>query len=166
MSKNNLYETRIKPKIKFIPSLIENGFSMDDIAEMLGVSRDSLYKYKDIYKEFSDSFKKRDEIGKRVENTFIKRLTGEYRTTREVYKKDNNKDSPTYGQMVLELIEKYELPLSEGAYKFYLSTIMPLKYKEGLTESKDEDNIITVKIVSAEDEERIKQLDREIKNGN
>ena len=80
------YENQVKPKIKFIKSLVKDGFSQEDIAEFLGISKDTFYTYKKTYKEFSDCLEKDDIIDK-VENTYINRLLGRYKAEKEIYER-------------------------------------------------------------------------------
>ena len=118
----SIYETRIKPRIKFITPLINAGFSQKDIAFMLDINEDTLYTYKNKYEEFSEAFKK-DAVVKRVENTYVNRLTGDYKATKEVYLPNSK------GKMELAKIEKYEIPLGERAYAHYLATTNPDKWR-------------------------------------
>lgn len=116
------YES-IKPKFKFIKSLIKDGWAEKDIAEMLGLANDTFYQYKKKYPEFSECFDKKDNIAE-VEQTYFNRLTGRYKATREVYRPDEN------GEMKLVEIQKYEIPLNDGAYKHYLATLCPERWRE------------------------------------
>ena len=121
------YEEQVKPKIKFIKSLVKDGFSQEDITEFLGISKDTFYTYKKTYKEFSDCFEKEDIIDQ-IEETYINRLLGKYRATREIYKREFNEAAQQY-EMVLDKLEKYEIPFNDGAYSRYLAIMRPEKYK-------------------------------------
>lgn len=147
MARVTIYEEKIQPKLKYIPSLIEAGWSNLDIASLLGVSEDSLYRLKKEHKEFSECFEKKRDLVKEVENTYVNRLIGKYRATREVFERDKDKESPTYGEMILVKIEKYEIPLNDGAYKHYLATCMPNKWRDS-DNTTDADNALD-KIVKA-----------------
>ena len=117
------YETDVKPKIKFIPTLITAGFSNEDIAEFLNIGHDALYNYKKKYKEFSECFEKKD-IAEEVEKTYVNRLLGKYRARKTV--KELNRAT---GQLEVVKEELYEIPFGEGAYKHYLATINPDKWR-------------------------------------
>lgn len=147
MARPSIYEDKIKPKLKYIPSLIDAGWSNLDIAKLLDISEDTLYQYKKDKKEFSECFEKKLDIVKEVENTYVNRLTGKYRATREIFERDKDMNSPTYGTMVLARVEKYEIPLNDGAYKHYLSTCMPDKWREKVDEGDASDALN--KIVNA-----------------
>lgn len=125
------YES-IKPKFKFIKSLIKDGWADKDIAEMLGLANDTLYRYKRKYPEFSECFDKKDNIAE-VEQTYFNRLTGRYKATREVYKPDEN------GELKLVEVQKYEIPLNDGAYKHYLATLCPERWRDNNTNNSDSD---------------------------
>ena len=141
MARVLIYEDKIKPKLKYIPSLIEAGWSNLDIASLLGISEDSFYRFKKEHKDFSECFEKKGDLAKEVEKTYVNRLIGKYRATREVFERDKDKDSPTYGEMILVKIEKYEIPLNDGAYKHYLSVCMPDKWKDS-DNTTDADNAL------------------------
>jgi ribosome-binding ATPase YchF (GTP1/OBG family) len=89
------YEIEVKPKLRFIRSLVRDGYTDTDIQEFLNVSVDAFYRYKKDHKEFSECFEKEDIIDQ-VEKTFINRLTGKYKAEKEIYERD--KDT---GEMVL-----------------------------------------------------------------
>lgn len=118
----NKYESDIKPKLRFIRSLVQAGYTETDLIEFLGISIQSFYTYKNDYKEFFECLQKNDIIDE-VENTFINRLTGRYKAEKEVYEK--NKDT---GEMELVRKERYEIPFNDGAYARYLMTVRPEKW--------------------------------------
>ena len=128
MARPSLYETKVKPKIRFIPPLLKEGFSQKDIADFLGINEDTLYEYKKKHTEFSECFEKKDII-EAVENTYINRLLGKYKATKEIYERNKN------GKMVLVKQEKYEIPFNDGAYKHYLALMKPEKWRN--TENED-----------------------------
>ena len=123
------YEIVVKPKIKFIKSLVKDGHSQEDVADMLGISKDTFYTYKKHHKEFSDCLEK-DDIINQVENTYINRLLGKYRATKEVFERQEvkNSDGTTCFEMVLQRVEKYEIPFNDGAYSRYLTIMRPEKW--------------------------------------
>lgn len=112
----------IKPKLRFIRSLVRDGYSNKDIAECLGINEDTIYSYKAKYPEFAECFEKEDIIDL-VENTFINRLTGRYKAEKEVYERDEQT-----GEMILVRKERYEIPFNDGAYARYLMTMRPEKW--------------------------------------
>lgn len=118
------YESEIKPKLEFIPALVAYGFNQEQIAKCLGINADTLYEYKKKYPEFSEALDKKDQIAE-VEKTFFNRLTGKYKAVREV--EELNRET---GKLELVKRERYELPLNEGAYKYYLTIMSPKKWKE------------------------------------
>lgn len=116
------YESKVKPKLKFIRTLIQNGYSQEDVKDMLGISKDTFYTYKKKHKEFSDCLEKENLIDL-VENTYINRLIGKYKATREIFKREVNEEGTE--KMVLDRIEKYEVPFNDGAYARYLAIMRP-----------------------------------------
>lgn len=122
MARPSIYETRAKPKLKFIRSLIRAGHSQKEIAEFLDINEDTIYDWKKKYKEFSECFEKSDIIDD-IENTFINRLLGRYKATRKVY------ETNAEGELKLKRVERYEIPFNDGAYIRYLTTVRPDKWK-------------------------------------
>lgn len=120
------YESEIKPKLKFVRSLVKDGFSQKDIADMLSINEDTLYEYKKKHTEFSECFEKENIIDE-VEKTYINRLLGRYRATKEVFEREVDPETKEE-QMVLKRVEKYEIPFNDGAYSRYLTIMRPEKW--------------------------------------
>lgn len=120
------YESQVKPKIKFIKSLVRDGFSQEDITEFLGISKDTFYTYKKKHKEFSDCLTKENIIDE-VEQTYINRLLGRYKATKQVFERQVDKETGETA-MVLTREEKYEVPFNDGAYTRYLAVMRPEKW--------------------------------------
>ena len=118
----NKYDTEIKPKLRFVRSMVRDGYSNEDIAEMLNINQDTIYEYKKKFPEFAECFDKEDIVDL-VEKTFINRLTGKYKAEKEVYERDKET-----GEMVLVRKERYEIPFNDGAYARYLMTMRPEKW--------------------------------------
>jgi len=118
----NKYETDIKPKLRFVRSMVRDGYTDNDIIQLLDISMAAFYKYKKDYAEFKECFEKEDIIDQ-VENTFINRLTGRYKAEKEIYERDKET-----GEMVLVRKERYEIPFNDGAYARYLMTMRPEKW--------------------------------------
>lgn len=130
MARPSKYDAEIKPKLKFLRALVNAGFSNEDIQQMLGIANDTFYQYKKKYKEFSECFEK-ENIAQMVENTYVNRLLGRYKAEKEVYEPDNK------GVLKLVRKERYEIPFNDGAYKHYLATIWPDKWRDKATEESD-----------------------------
>ena len=71
------YETHVLPKLKTIEGWARNGLTLDQIAHNLGISFNTLDKYR---KEYPDAFealkRSRDEADIEVENALYKRALG------------------------------------------------------------------------------------------
>lgn len=131
MARPSKYDSVVKPKLKYIPAILDAGFSQKEVAEFLGINEDTLYEYKKKHKEFSECFDK-TALKERVRNTFFARLTGEYKAVREVYKRTLNETTGQY-EMLLDKVEKYELPMNEGAYKMILQRWYPDEFGDNPT---------------------------------
>lgn len=71
------YFTHVEPKLILIEGWARDGLTDEQIYNNLGISKDSFYKYKKQYSDFSDSLKKGKEIvDYEVENALLKRALG------------------------------------------------------------------------------------------
>ena len=71
------YETHVKPKLQLIEGWARDGLTDEQIAQNLGISKQTLYNYKSKYVDFFDSLKKGKEIvDYEVENALLKRALG------------------------------------------------------------------------------------------
>lgn len=149
------YEEVVKPKLKFIKSLVKDGFTQKEIAEFLGINEDTLYEYKKRHIEFAECLEKEDIINE-VEKTYINRLLGKYRATKEVFERKLNETTNEY-EMVLSRIEKYEIPFNDGAYSRYLAIMRPEKWgmsSEDKAIMEDLKNGVKLNIVNGNDDDR------------
>ena len=58
----SVYDARIKPNLKLIHTLRENGHSHEEVIEMLNISKTAYYKHKREIEEFTHSLKNNDAI--------------------------------------------------------------------------------------------------------
>ena len=71
------YETDVKPRLVEIEAWKRDGLTDEQIFKNLGISRDTFYKYKEKYSDFSDALKKGKEVADiEVENALFKRAIG------------------------------------------------------------------------------------------
>lgn len=91
------WETHVKDKLILVEAWARNGLTDEQISKNLGISKDTFYKYKKDYPDFSDSLKRGKEvIDVEVENALLKRALG--------YK---------YDEVTKELVENEETGISE-----------------------------------------------------
>lgn len=77
MARPSKYETEVKDKLFLVECWARDGYTNLDIANKLGISHESFYKYQREYVEFSDALKKGKEvIDFEVENALLKRAFG------------------------------------------------------------------------------------------
>lgn len=77
MARPSKYETDVKDKLFLVECWARDGLTNLDIANKLGISHESFYKYQREYVEFSDALKKGKEvIDYEVENALLKRAFG------------------------------------------------------------------------------------------
>ena len=122
----NKYETDVKPRLVEIEAWKRDGLTDEQIFKNLGISRDTFYKYKEKYTDFSDALKKGKEIADiEVENALFKRAIG-YRykeKIKEVKEIDGKKT------VFIKEVEK-EMPGDVGAQIFWLKNRKSSKWKD------------------------------------
>lgn len=122
----NKYETDVKPRLIEIEAWKRDGLTNEQIMKNLGIGRDSFYRYKDKYSEFSDTLKKGKEVADiEVENALFKRAIGyKYKEVIKEVKEIDGKKS-TYIKEVIK-----EMPGDVAAQIFWLKNRKPSKWKD------------------------------------
>lgn len=120
------YETDVKPRLVEIEAWKRDGLTNEQIMKNLGIGRDSFYRYKDKYSEFSDALKKGKEVADiEVENALFKRAIGyKYKEVIKEVKEIDGKKS-TYIKEVVK-----EMPGDVGAQIFWLKNRKSSKWKD------------------------------------
>lgn len=120
------YETDVKPRLVEIEAWKRDGLTDEQIFKNLGISRDTFYKYKEKYSDFSEAIKKGKEVADiEVENALFKRAIGyEYKEVIKEVKEIDGKKS-TYVKEVIK-----EMPGDVGAQIFWLKNRKSNKWKD------------------------------------
>lgn len=120
------YETDVKPKLVEIEAWKRDGLTDEQIFKNLGISRDTFYKYKEKYSDFSEAIKKGKEVADiEVENALFKRAIGyKYKEVIKEVKEVDGKKS-TYVKEVIK-----EMPGDVGAQIFWLKNRKSSKWKD------------------------------------
>ena len=120
------YETDVKPRLIEIEAWKRDGLTNEQIMKNLGIGRDSFYRYKDKYSEFSDALKKGKEVADiEVENALFKRAIGyKYKEVIKEVKEIDGKKT-TYVKEVIK-----EIPGDVGAQIFWLKNRKSSKWKD------------------------------------
>lgn len=120
------YETDVKPRLIEIEAWKRDGLTDEQIFKNLGISRDTFYKYKDKYTDFSDALKKGKEVADiEVENALFKRAIGyKYKEVIKEVKEIDGKKS-TY---IKEIVK--EMPGDVAAQIFWLKNRKSSKWKD------------------------------------
>nr|DAX62598.1 MAG TPA: terminase small subunit [Caudoviricetes sp.] len=120
------YETDVKPRLIEIEAWKRDGLTDEQICKNLGIVKDTFYKYKEKYTDFSDALKKGKEVADiEVENALFKRAIG-YRykeKIKEVKEIDGKKT------VFIKEVEK-EMPGDVGAQIFWLKNRKSSKWKD------------------------------------
>lgn len=120
------YETEVKPKLVEIEAWKRDGLTDEQICKNLGIVKDTFYKYKEKYADFSDALKKGKEVADiEVENALFKRAIGyKYKEVIKEVKEIDGKKS-TYVKEVIK-----EMPGDVGAQIFWLKNRKSSKWKD------------------------------------
>ena len=120
------YETDVKPRLVEIEAWKRDGLTDEQIFKNLGISKDTFYKYKDKYTDFSDALKKGKEVADiEVENALFKRAIGyKYKEVIKEVKEIDGKKS-TYVKEVIK-----EMPGDVAAQIFWLKNRKSSKWKD------------------------------------
>lgn len=120
------YETEVKPRLVEIEAWKRDGLTDEQIFKNLGISRDTFYKYKEKYSDFSEAIKKGKEVADiEVENALFKRAIGyKYKEVIKEVKEIDGKKS-TYVKEVIK-----EMPGDVGAQIFWLKNRKSSKWKD------------------------------------
>lgn len=135
------YETDVKPRLVEIEAWKRDGLTDEQIFKNLGISRDTFYKYKEKYTDFSDALKKGKEVADiEVENALFKRAIGyKYKEVIKEVKEIDGKKT-TYIKEVVK-----EMPGDVGAQIFWLKNRKSSKWKDK-QDIDIEDNIVSITI--------------------
>ena len=120
------YETDVLPRLVEIEAWKRDGLTDEQIFKNLGISRDTFYKYKEKYTDFSDALKKGKEVADiEVENALFKRAIGyKYKEVIKEVKEIDGKKT-TYIKEVVK-----EMPGDVAAQIFWLKNRKSSKWKD------------------------------------
>ena len=120
------YETEVKPRLVEIEAWKRDGLTDEQICKNLGIVKDTFYKYKEKYTDFSDALKKGKEVADiEVENALFKRAIGyKYKEVIKEVKEIDGKKS-TYIKEVTK-----EMAGDVGAQIFWLKNRKSSKWKD------------------------------------
>ncbi|MED5019325.1 transposase [Paenibacillus chibensis] len=98
------YHSHVEPKLLLIEAWARDGFTLEQIAEKLGVAASTFFDYKNKYPELSEALKKGQEVADvEVENALFKRAVG-YRYD-EVTRESDKVIDPESGQIKTVMVE-------------------------------------------------------------
>ena len=87
MAKGKYQEWLEPEKLILLEGWARDGLTNEQIAHNMGISRETLNKWKNLYSDISDALKKGKEVADRlVENALLKKATGEVRTVKKPIK--------------------------------------------------------------------------------
>lgn len=119
----------IKGKLTLVECWTRDGLTDEQIANNLGISKDTFYRYKKEHSDFSDILKKGKEIvDYQVENALLKRALGyQYKetTTERIY----NAEKEKYEMVVAKEVVK-EVQPDTTAQIFWLKNRKPKEWRD------------------------------------
>lgn len=123
MARPNIYEQKIKDKLAAVQGWARNGLTCEQIANNLGVSLTTFFKYQAQEKEFADAIKKGKEVVDfEVENALLKRALGyDYEETK-IEKSDKD------GVKITKITK--HVPPDVGAAAFWLKNRKPTEWRD------------------------------------
>ena len=138
MARKSRYDEIVKPKLDIIEGWARNGLTLDDIANNLGFTRQTLNTYKNKHPELKEAIEQGKEVADiRVENALYRRAVGFYSEEEKVVM-TKDPDGETRPEIVT--VKKYHTP-DVRAQIFWLKNRKPDVWKEKLIEREDIEEI-------------------------
>lgn len=123
------WETHVKDKLILVEAWARNGLTDEQISKKLGISKDTFYKYKKDYSDFSDSLKRGKEvIDVEVENALLKRALG-YKYDEVTKELIEDKETGTSELKVTKVVTKEVIP-DTTAQIFWLKNRKPEEWRD------------------------------------
>ena len=123
MARPNIYEQKIKDKLAAVQGWARNGLTCEQMANNLGVSLTTFYKYQALETEFANAIKKGKEVVDfEVENALLKRALG--------YSYVEVKEEIEYGVVTKRTKTVKQVPPDVGAAAFWLKNRKPTEWRD------------------------------------
>ena len=129
------YETHVLPYLEQIAAMCRNGATDEEIFKKLKISKESFYKYKRDYVDFSDALKENKEFADlRVENNLNKNANG-YEYFEEVVVMQKEIIYNENGKKQKEIVYPVKVPLKKHkesetkAQQFWLQNRRPKEWR-------------------------------------
>lgn len=133
----------IKEKLILVEGWARDGLTNEQIANNLGISKDTFYNYKKKYSDFSDSLKRGKEVvDYEVENALLKRALG-YEYEEKTYETEYNKDKKEFKERLTKRVTKQVVP-DTTAQIYWLNNRKPKQWKNRRNEDTNTDEISKV----------------------
>lgn len=119
----------VKEKLILIEAWARNGLKDEQIANNLGISKETFYKYKREHPDFSDSLKKGKEVVDfEVENALLKRAMG-YEYDEKTYETKYDERQEKFVEVLIKRVTKQVAP-DTTAQIFWLKNRKPTEWKD------------------------------------
>ncbi len=123
------WETHVKDKLLLVEAWARNGLTDKQIADNLGISKDTFYQYKAKYAEFSDTLKRGKEVVDiQVENALLKRALGY--TFEEVTKEIRLNPKTGKPELMITKTVTKEVQPDTTAQIFWLKNRKPAEWRD------------------------------------
>lgn len=125
----DLYLDEWKDKITLIQAWARDGLTNEQIAQKMGVTRQTLHNYTSKYPELKQAIKKGKEVvDVEVENSLLKRALG-YQYTEETIERIFNKETKEHEMVVTKTVTK-EMPPDTTAQIFWLKNRKSFQWRD------------------------------------
>ena len=118
----------VKEKLVLVEGWARDGLTDIQIAENLGISKDTFYEYKKKYSDFSDTLKKGKEIiDYQVENALLKRALG-YKYEEKTYETEWDDKQEKFREVLTKRVTKEVAP-DTTAQIYWLNNRKPKQWR-------------------------------------
>jgi len=126
MGRKSKYETHVKPFLDRIPSWRKDGLTELQVGKKLGISEDTLHRYKKLHSEFYESLKNGKELLiENLKESLFKRAMGyKVEETKQIFRKTKKGQDAVY-------VERYTREVySDTCLIFALKNLDPENWKD------------------------------------
>ena len=150
MAKPNKYETlKIAERLESISGWAKEGLTDEELAEKLGIARQTIYVWKGKYPEFAEAIKTgATEANGEILNSAFRQACGYTTKVKEIVKTKVERIDPQTGRLIREEkvevveVDKYFEPNPQMT-KFMLMNRLPEKYKDKPVAAEDKTIVVT-----------------------
>lgn len=111
----SVYETKIAPRLRDIKTWIGDGFTVEEIAKNLGISRKTLYNHSKNHPELRSLLDDRSEANEKLYGAMMKAALGYIATDQEIMKEEDPE-----GRIIKRIIKSYKRAVGPNVSAIHL----------------------------------------------